>query len=143
VSVGLGIPNNVVPVPVVPPPTREVVMKAPVAGGGGFEVFPKMLPEVAGNGEGLGVDGFAPKLNGPIPGAGPVEVVPPPNRPPPVVVAVVVVVPGVVEVVPKSEPIGLVPKMLPGIVAVGPVPVVPVPVVPVPVPGVVFCVVPV
>ena len=115
-------------------------MVVPPVDGGGFEVPPKMLPVFARNGEGLEVGGFAPKLNGLVPGAGPVEVVPPPNRFPPVVV--VVVVAGVVEVVPKSEPAGLLPKILDVVVFV-PGPVVPVPVVPVPVPGVVLCVVPV
>lgn len=100
-------------------------------------MFPKMLPPVP-NGDGLVVGGLTPNgLLWVVPVAGPVDVVPPPNRLPPVVV------PGVVEVVPKSEPAGLLPNMFPGVVPVVPVPVVPVPVVPVPVPGVVFCVVPV
>lgn len=138
-SAGLGTLNNDVPVPVVPLPNSDGVLAAPPVDGGGFEVFPKMLPPFP-NGEGLVVDGFAPNgLPWVVPGAGPVEVVPPPNRLPPVVEFVVV--PGVVEVVPKSEPAGLVPKTFPGAVVVVPVPVVPVPVVPVP--GVVFCVVPV
>ena len=132
-SVDLGTPNDVAPVPVVPLPNREGVVVVPPVDGGGFEVFTRRLP-VPGSGVEPGVAGFAPKLNGLGAGAGPVEVVRPPNRPPPLVVFVVV--PGVVEVVPKSEPAGLVPKMLPDVVVFVPVPVVPVP-------GVVLCVVPV
>ena len=131
----MGTPNDVVPIPGVPPPNREGVVVVPPVDGGGFEVPPKMLPGFARNGEGLEVGGFPPKLNGLVPGAGPVEVVPPPNRFPPAVVVVAVVVAGVVEVVPKSEPAGLLPKILDVVVFV-PVPVVPVP-------GVVLCVVPV
>lgn len=128
------------PVPVVPPPNSEVVVAVPLVVGGGFGLFPKIFPPVA-NGKGLGGDGFAPNgLFWVVPGAGAVEVVP--NRPPPVA-GVVVVVPDVVEVVPKIELAGLVPKKFPGVVVDVPVPVVPVPAVPVPVAGVVVCVVPV
>ena len=79
-----------------------------------------------------------------VPVAGLVEVVPTPNRPP-VAGVVVVVVPdaGVFDVAPKSELLGVEPKMFPGVVVVVPVVVVPVPVVPVPVAGVVVDVVPV
>jgi hypothetical protein len=133
----LGAPNNVVPVPVVPPPNSEGAVVVPPVEGAGFGLFPKILPPLPnGVGLGAGEDGFAPnKPPGVVPGAGIVEVVPPPNRPPPVA-GVVVVVPGVgvVEVAPKSEPAGLAPKMFPGAVVV----VVSVPVVPVPVAGVVL-----
>ena len=133
----MGTPKSDVPVPVAPlPNSGGAVVVPPVEDG--FVVFPKMLPPLP-NGLGVGVDGFAPKkLPGAVPGAGLVEVVPPPNIPP--VAGVVVVVPDVdvVEVVPKSEPAGLEPKVFAGVV---PVPVVPVPVVPVPGAGVVLCVV--
>ena len=145
VSAGLGAPNNVVPVPVVPPPNSEVVVVVPLVDGAGLVVFPKILPPLPnGVGVGVGVDGFPPKKPpGVVPVAGLAEVGPP-NRPPPVV-DVVVVVPGVgvVEVAPKSVPPGLGPKTFPDVVVVVPVPVVPVPVVPVPVAGVVVDVVPV
>ena len=114
-------PNNVAPVPVVPPPNSEVAV---VVDGAGLVVFPKILPPLP-NGVGTGVDGFPPNK----PPEVVVEVeVGPPNRPPPVV-DVVAVVPGagVVEVAPKSVPAGLEPKMFPGAVVVVPVPVVPVP----------------
>jgi len=132
----LGAPNNVVPVPVVPPPNSEVVVVAPPVDGAGLVVFPKILPPLP-NGVGTGVDGFPPNKPPEV-----VAEVGPPNRPPPVV-DVVAVVPGVgaVEVAPKSVPAGLEPKMFPGAVVVVPGPVVPVPVVPVPVAGVEVCVV--
>ena len=59
VSVGLGGPNNVVPVPVVTPPNSEGAVEVPPADGGGFVLFVKMLPPLP-NGEGLVVDGFTP-----------------------------------------------------------------------------------
>jgi hypothetical protein len=140
VSAGLGAPNSVVPVPVVPPPNSEVVAVAPPVDGAGLVVFPKILPPLP-NGLGAGVGGFPNKLPEVVPVAGVAEVGAP-NRPPPVA-DVVVVVPGVgvVEVAPKSEPPGLEPKIPPGPVVVVPIPVVPVPVVPVPVAGVVVDVV--
>ena len=120
-------------VPVVPPNSEGAVV-VPPAEGGGFVVFPKMLPPLP-NGLGVGVDGFAPnKPPEVVPEAGLFKVVPP-NRLPPVA-GVVAVVPDVLEVAPKSEPAGLLLKMFAGAVVVVPVPVVPVPVVPVPVPGV-------
>ena len=129
------LPNNVVLTPVVPPPNSEVVVVVPPVEGAGFAVFPKILPPLP-NGLGTGVDGFAPnKPPGVVPGAGAVEVVPPEKKPPAAGVVVVVPGVGVVEVAPKSELLGLEPKMLGAVVV--PVPVVPVPVVPVPVAGVV------
>jgi hypothetical protein len=137
----LGTPNNVVLVPVVPPPNSEGVVVVPPAEEGGFVVFPKTLPPLP-HGKGEGVGGFVPsKPPEVVPGAGVVEVGTPNKLPP--VAGVVVVVPGagVAEVAPKSEPAGLVPKMFPGVVAFVPVPVVPVPVAPVLVAGVMLDVV--
>ena len=136
-SAGLVAPNNVVLVPVVPLPNIEDVEVVPLVEGGGFPVFPKMLPP-GPNGEGVGVDCFALKrLPEVVPGAGAFEIAPPPNVPPVAVVVVVVPGAGVVEVVLKSELAGLVLKMFAGATVVVPVPVVPVPVVPDPVAGVV------
>jgi len=54
-SAGFKAPNNVVPVPVVPPPNSEVVAAPPPVDGAGLVVFPKMLPPLP-NGVGMGVD---------------------------------------------------------------------------------------
>jgi len=117
----MGAPNNVVPVPVVPPPNSEaVVVLSPVDEAG--SVFRNILPPLP-NRAGSGVDGFPP--------SGSPEVVAEVgllNRPPPGA-DVVVVVPsvGIVVVAPKSVPLGLEPKMFPGAVVIIPVPIVPVP----------------
>ena len=120
------ISNNVVPVPVVPPPNSEVVVIVQPVDGARLVILPNILLPLP-NGAGTGVDDFPPNK--------PPEVaaeVGPPNRPLPGA-DVVLVVPGVgVVVASKSVPSGLEPKMLPGAVVVVP---------PVPVAGVEVCVV--
>ena len=121
------ISNNVVPVPVVPPPNSEVVVIVQPVDGARLVILPNILLPLP-NGAGTGVDDFPPNK--------PPEVaaeVGPPNRPLPGA-DVVLVVPGVgvVKVASKSVPPGLKPKMFPGAVVVVP---------PVPVAGVEVCVV--
>lgn len=99
VSAGLGAPNNVVLVPVVPPPNSEGVVISPPVEGAGFVDFPKTLlsPPNA-----LGTSGFTlNKLHGVIPGAG---------------VVVVVMGVGAMEMAPKSESAGFEPKVFPDFV---------------------------
>jgi len=116
----MGIPNNVVPVPVVPPSNSEAVVVVPLIDGAQLVMLPNILPPLP-NGAGTGVDGFP--LNKP---PEVVAEVGPPNGPPPGA-DLVAVVPGVgvVKVASKSVPPGLEPKMFPGAVIVVPVPVVP------------------
>jgi len=110
----MGAPNDVVPVPVVPPPNSEVVVVVPPVDGAGL-VFRNILPPLP-NRAGTGVDGFPPSGSPEV-----VAEVGPPNRPPPGADVVV-------EVAPKSVQLGLEPKVFPGAVVVVPVPAVPVPV---------------
>ena len=119
----MGAPNNVVPVPVVPPPYSEVVVVVLPVDGAGLVVFPNILSKLP-NRAGTGVDRFPPNKS-----PGVAAEVGPPNRPPPGA-NLVTVMPGVdvVEVAPESVPLGLESKMFPGAVMVVLVPVVPVPV---------------